>query len=383
MNTGVIYFSQERLTAGLPVFAGAEEGPPLAGVDFVAPLLADPENKALPVEVLADSIFAEGISDTEAAAFDWREHAQLSRVAQQDRCGGCWALAVAGCLSDRQAIISSSSNPELSAVEVLECDRSCLPACGTCSPMNGFSYAHEYGLPSCGNKPGLLNLGQREQKLTCDSVKAEAQGQSRVYAGKDVRTASSIQELKKEIAVHGPVSSVYRVYRDFIIGSDPRRKKLAFEETQGIYIHRDFKPSLYAPADADEKTLRSLGDLVGYHAVVIVGWNQAEVELDKKKKLIPYWIVRNSWGEKWGEKGYFKCAMTSTLENQSIAMDLPLTVSKGEVVSKYGGVFFASVQIQHGSRRRRTSGGNRGIMLLLCLVGLISLGCLLFFISGP
>ncbi len=37
------------------------------------------------------------------------------------------------------------------------------------------------------------------------------------------------------------------------------------------------------------------------HAVVIVGYN-----LDAE---IPYWNLRNSWGESYGEKGYFRIGM--------------------------------------------------------------------------
>ncbi|GJP35802.1 hypothetical protein CLOM_g20328 [Closterium sp. NIES-68] len=39
------------------------------------------------------------------------------------------------------------------------------------------------------------------------------------------------------------------------------------------------------------------------HSVVVVGY-----EMDNYDTL-PYWIVRNSWGDKWGEKGYMRMAM--------------------------------------------------------------------------
>ena len=36
------------------------------------------------------------------------------------------------------------------------------------------------------------------------------------------------------------------------------------------------------------------------HAVQAIGWGQDE------KTGIPYWIIKNSWGERWGENGFAK-----------------------------------------------------------------------------
>jgi C1A family cysteine protease len=42
------------------------------------------------------------------------------------------------------------------------------------------------------------------------------------------------------------------------------------------------------------------------HSVVIYGWGSQKMIMDDKICNIDYWIVKNSWGEQWGEKGYFK-----------------------------------------------------------------------------
>lgn len=42
------------------------------------------------------------------------------------------------------------------------------------------------------------------------------------------------------------------------------------------------------------------------HAVVCVGWG--EESNSETNQMEKYWILKNSWGEEWGEKGYFRMA---------------------------------------------------------------------------
>ena len=76
-------------------------------------------------------------------------------------------------------------------------------------------------------------------------------------------------DIRRDIYHWGPVTSGFSVYEDFLSW-----------DGKGIYKW-------------DGKAASA-----GGHAIVIVGWGTEDGT--------PYWIVRNSWGPGWGDKGYFK-----------------------------------------------------------------------------
>ena len=75
--------------------------------------------------------------------------------------------------------------------------------------------------------------------------------------------------IRKEIYKWGPCTSGMIVYQDFI-------------DWNGLGIYK----------------YDGISQRIGGHAIVLMGWG----EYNNKK----YWIVRNSWGNDWGDKGYFK-----------------------------------------------------------------------------
>ena len=94
-------------------------------------------------------------------------------------------------------------------------------------------------------------------------------------------------QIRDEIWIWGPVASAFKVYPDFY----------TFDPKNEVY-------------EWDGKGLQ-----VGGHAIEIVGWG----ETDKKQ----YWIIRNSWGTKWGDGGYFRMVRgkdNCELESNCIAL---------------------------------------------------------------
>jgi hypothetical protein len=78
---------------------------------------------------------------------------------------------------------------------------------------------------------------------------------------------------------------------------------------------------------------------LGGHAVVVIGWKE-EMQTDTggKPQLVKYWIVRNSWGTKWGENGFFK--IERDIDLKLARAQLPPTV-RVRFESEFGSLYFA------------------------------------------
>jgi len=72
-----------------------------------------------------------------------------------------------------------------------------------------------------------------------------------------------------------------------------------------VVFQRHYAGGVYSHKFASELLLDDYNpfQLVS-HAVVCVGWGVTPAN----EGSIPYWIIKNSWGESWGEQGYFRIA---------------------------------------------------------------------------
>ena len=115
--------------------------------------------------------------------------------------------------------------------------------------------------------------------------------------GDSSELASIIPNIMKEIKDFGPVISIFNITSNF--------NYWGFQGNTDVYI------------PAGNRT-------DSFHSVVIVGWGNDGIATYNNIKYtnIPYWIVRNSYGKKWADNGYFKFVRSDWDKYPSLLLSL-------------------------------------------------------------
>jgi len=222
------------------------------------------------VEVLAIILIGSLISlaqDRPPAAFDWRDQAILTPVKHQLKCGTCGEFAAVALF---ESLIKKETGTTIDLSE--QQLASCVPGCGCnsgCSSLQALEYIKQNGIVLESEFPYV------DKDTTCISDLRPEYFITEVFSINIDRMplVDRIKTIKETVYRYGPVATNMALYEDLDRYED------------GVYR-------------CDGKSRE-----MGGHWVLIVGWAD--------RPDLPgggYWICRNSWGEKWGDGGYFKSA---------------------------------------------------------------------------
>jgi cathepsin B len=250
------------------------------------------------------------VPDSFDSATNWPQCPSIGDIWDQGACGDCWAVSTVTVATDRMCIesggvTSGASQPRLSVEHMVGCCRACGFGCGDGFPNYAWMWLAGQHVPGGTSDYGLVTGGQQGDTEWCSSytvpkcnhydtpgvplpsceggipaqtptcpTTCDANSTYKTAFAQDIhrfQSAYSVpsdpEQIKAEIFAHGPVTAGFTVYADWL------------HYTTGVYTTKG-------------------GEEIGAHAVAIVGWGVEDG--------VEYWHVRNSFGPKWGDNGFFK-----------------------------------------------------------------------------
>mmetsp|Transcript_3482 Transcript_3482/g.8667 ORF Transcript_3482/g.8667 Transcript_3482/m.8667 type:complete len:567 (+) Transcript_3482:58-1758(+) len=201
----------------------------------------------------------------------------LEPVMDQSDCGSCYVVSTMRMLTARHKIATNNTEAEPWSIAF---PLHCAEYNQGCKGGYGFlasKWSEDVGLLPASCAPyttsGECQVGCDPKKLTKRYHAANHQYVGGWYGN------SSTGPMMMELYNNGPIVVSFEPSDDFMFYSG------------GIF--QDLKPGALAPLGLNSVEWEKVD-----HAVLLVGWGE---EAGQK-----YWLVQNSWGQDWGENGFFR-----------------------------------------------------------------------------
>ncbi|EOY30251.1 Cysteine proteinases superfamily protein [Theobroma cacao] len=211
---------------------------------------------------------------------DWREVGIVSPVKNQGSCGSCWTFSTTGALEAayHQAFGKGIS---LSEQQLVDCAGAFNNfGCNGGLPSQAFEYIkYNGGLDTEEAYPYTAKNG--ECKFSSENVGVQVIDSVNITLGAE-------DELKHAVGLVRPVSVAFEVVTSF----------------------RFYKNGVYT-SDVCGSTSMDVN-----HAVLAVGYGV--------ENGVSYWLIKNSWGEDWGDDGYFKMEMGKNMCGVATCASYPI-----------------------------------------------------------
>ncbi|KAJ9600389.1 hypothetical protein L9F63_009317 [Diploptera punctata] len=194
---------------------------------------------------------------------DWRKKGAVTRVKDQGSCGACWAFSAVGAL-EGQNFRKTGTLTTLSEQQIIDCNKDGNGGCNGGGYIDlSFRYIRENGgINSAKSYPFEGKDGQ------CKYI---SKNKTAIVTGEIYIPAGNEKKLKDAVATIGPIA-------------------VAVDASSPLFQH--YKTGIYYDEECNSQNAN--------HGMLVVGYG-----VEKGTKL-GYWLVKNSYGTKWGDNGYMK-----------------------------------------------------------------------------
>lgn len=208
---------------------------------------------------------------------------QLVSIQNQGPCNTCTIFAAYAMLANRLALITGGTPEMLSVQQFLDCTGH--PCAETQPITKPFEFAANNGVVLAKTYPYATRTGDKcliaerpefRTRVFASALKSVSPHSSFSIGGSTHR--ATIERAKSEIYAFGPIVTVIEIFSDLM---------RAYKATAYDKVKKRYTSAIYLPTSGATS--------LGYHAIMLVGWNQPHANSYKDA----YWCAVSSWGSAW------------------------------------------------------------------------------------